>query len=359
MWRPAMIAALVMLAAPVAAHAGPPVLLPSPVRALTATPPLATRAVVTETRWRGRLTSDERVVVDVDSAGRPFSVQVVQRLVVGGVGDYVLTVPAPVLDVRRAPGSAAEPGLRSGAVLWQGFSPGNERLAAAIELRPEAAEPWLPLRLTVTRRGGATQVRIVNATGVEVAVPTGVGDPRELAAILRGLRSAPNADVFAGLSGPTGSRNVRVEAPLRVQGELVSGETRVPVDAALGGGQPLAQTFVVRGATPPRIRLTVRPFLPARRLRLPPGLGGAAALDFTVEALVSASRVAQYQTFLTNPDPAGRSTAAYEFRTATRRAGAAPAPASEGGRHSVLRTVLWIAGAAAALAGGAVLWSRS
>src|SRR6266545_3459439 len=104
MWRPAMIAALVLLAAPVAADAGPPVLLPSPVRALTATPPLATGPIVTETRWRGRLTSDERVVVGVDSAGRPFSVQVVQRLVVGGVGDYVLTVPAPARDVRRASG---------------------------------------------------------------------------------------------------------------------------------------------------------------------------------------------------------------------------------------------------------------
>jgi len=359
MRRFAAIAALGMLVAPVAARAGPPVLLPSPVRALTATPPLATGAIVTETRWRGRLTSDERVMVDVDTAGRPFSVQVVQRLVVGGLGDYVLTVPAPAQDVRRASGSAAEPGLRSGAVLWQGFSPGNERLAAAIDLRPDAAEPSLPLRLTVTRTGRAAQVRIVNATGVEVAVPTGVGDPRELAAILRGLLSGPSADVFARLTGPTSSRSVRIEAPLRVQGEIVSGERRIRVDVVLGGGRPLARTVVVPGATLPRIRLTVRPFLPARLLRLPQGLGGAGALDFTVETLVRASRVEQYQTFLANPDRRGRSSAAYEFRTATQRAGAAPGLQSHDGGRGALGIVLWIAGAAAALAGGAVLWSRS
>lgn len=353
------IAALLLLLAPAAAHAGPPVLLPSPVRPLTATPPLATGAIAADTRWRGRLTSDERVAVDVDSTGRPFSVQVVQSLVVGGVGDYVLTVPAPALDVRRASGSAADPGLRSGAVLWQGFSPGNERLSAAIELRPETAAPWLPLRLTVTRRDNASEIRIVNVTGVQVAVPTGVGDPRELAAILRRLRKGPIADIFAGLSGPAGSRNVRIEAPLRVQGELVSGETRMRVDAVLGGGRPLAQTFVVPGPAMPRVRLTVRPFLPARLLRLPPGLGGSAALDFTVETLGRASRVAQYRTFIANPDQTGRSTAAYEFRTAPRRGGTAPPRVSHDGGAGALGIVLWIAGAAAALAGGAVLWSRS
>jgi hypothetical protein len=247
-------------------------------------------------------------------------------------------------------------------VLWQGFSPGNERLAAAVELRAGAAAPWLPLRLTVTRSGDSVRVRIANVTGVEVAVPTGVGRPRELAAILRGLGSGPSADVFAQLAGPTGSRNVRIEAPLRVQGELVNGERRTPVDVVLGGGRPLEQTLVLRAAALPRIRLSVRPFLPKRLLRLPPGLDGARALDFTVETLVRAARVAQYQRFLANPDPRGRSSASYAYRTVA-RAATAPGPKShEGGRGTLglgLGIVLWIAGAGAALVGGAVLWSRS
>jgi hypothetical protein len=354
------IALLAAIVAPVAAHAAPPVLLPSPVRAPTATPPLATGAVLTETRWRGRLTSDERVVIGLDPVGRPVSVKVVQRLVVGGVGDYVLVVPAPVRGVRRVAGSAADPGFRSGAVLWQGFSPGGERLIAAVDLRTDAAAPSLPLRLTVTRRPGLARVRIANATAVEVAVPTGVGRPRELAAILRGLRSsAPTGDVFAHLEGPPGSRTARVEAPLRVNGEIVSGARHLPVHVVLGGGEPLATTLDVRGADVPRVRLTVQPFLPTRLLRLPRGLDGARALDYTVEALVRASRVAQYQTFLANPDRRGPSAGVYELRTATRPAAAPAAPRDQDGGLGVLGIALWIAGGAAALISGAVLWSRS
>ena len=352
---------LAALAAPAAAYAAPPVLLPSPVRAPTATPPLATGAIVAETRWRGRLTSAERILVGVDRTGRPVSVKVVQRLVVGGVGDYVLTVPAPVLDVRRAAGSAAEPGLRSNAVLWQGFSPGGEVLAAAAELRTGAAAPSLPLRLTVARQSGSALVRIANATGVQVAVPTGVGRPRELAAILRGLRGVPSRDVFAHLDGPAGSRNVRIEAPLRVRGEIVSGATRVPVDVVLGPSGRSAVTVAVPGPAPPRLRLTATPFLPPRLLRLPPRLDGARALDYTVETLSRAARVAQYRTFLANPDPRGRNAAVYEFRTSTAHAapGRVQRTGDGGGGLGALGIVLWLAGAASALVGGAVLWARS
>jgi len=357
--RHAATVAVAAFAAPAAALAGPPVLLPSPVRPPTATPPLATRALVTEVRWPGRLSSVERVLVGVDGTGRPVSVVVGQRLLVGGLGDYALVVPAPARDVRRAPGSAAEPGLRSNAVLWQGFSPGGEVLAASVDLRPAAAVASLPLRLDVTRHGGSSTVRIENATPTRVAVPTGVGRPRELAAILRALRGAPSGDVFAQISGQVRSRNVSIEAPLHVHGEIAGGARRIPVDVVLGGGGPLATTFAVQGKRAPRVQLTVEPFLPARLLRLPARVAGARALGLTVETLSRAARVAQYRTFLANPDRRGRSTAIYRYRTTAVRAVAAPPPHGDDDGLGALGLALWLAVAAAALVGGAVLWARS
>jgi hypothetical protein len=213
----------------------------------------------------------------------------------------------------------------------------------------------------VTRRGGSALVRIANATGVQVAVPTGIGRPRELAAILHALGGVPSGDVFAHIDGPAGSRSVRIEAPLRVRGEIVSGARRVPVDVLLGGSGRSAVTVRVPGPASPRLRLTATPFLPQRLLHLRPGLDGAGALDYTVETLSRAARVEQYRRFLANPDPRGRSTAVYEFRTTRARAALAPGPRADegGGGHGALGIALWLAGAATALVGGAVLWARS
>src|SRR2546427_10852520 len=86
--------ALALVAAAVAAGDGlaaPPktVLLLSGETRLSAEPPLLSDLRLQEKRWRGRIRSDERVVVGVDGNGRPIAVHVLQRLVVGGKGDYV------------------------------------------------------------------------------------------------------------------------------------------------------------------------------------------------------------------------------------------------------------------------------
>ena len=193
-------AAAALVAVASAAAAEQPVLLPSPVRAPTGNPPLQSQAFVGEVRWRGRIDSEERIEVALAATGRPTSVAVVQRLLVGGVGDYVLAVPGPIADVQLAPGSVADPGLRSGAVLWQGFSPGNERLAARIELMSARAAPFLPVRVRVSRNGTSTQVSIENVTAYAVDLPAGVGRPAELRAILAAVRGGSAGDVFAHLA---------------------------------------------------------------------------------------------------------------------------------------------------------------
>ncbi len=312
---------------------------------------------MSEVRWPGRISSEERVEAGLDAGGRPMSVTVVQRLVVRGLGDYVLAVAAPATGVRPAPGSDSDPGLRAGAVLWQGFSPGREVLAARIELAAEQAAPYLPLRVTVTRAGGVSRVRLTNATGTMVQVPVGAGRPRELAAILAAVGRGEQHDPFAHIGAPIGSRTIRVEAPLRVEGQLVSGGRRVPVDVLLGGGRPLAATFDVPGSEP-RVRLVATPVVPSALLRLPLGVDGRSALDRTVEALTRSARVVQYGRFLANPDRGGRSEAVYAFRTTSARPAASPRGSGDGGLGA-LDIALIVAGAAAALAGGAVLWARS
>ncbi len=334
-------------------------LLPSPVRAPTGNPPLQSEALVGEVRWRGRIDSDERIEVALAATGRPTSIAVVQRLLVGGVGDYVLAVPGPIADVQPAPGSDADPGLRSGAVLWQGFSPGGERLAARIELMPARAAPFLPVRVRVTRDGTSVQVRIENATAYAVDLPAGVGRPAELRAILAAVRGGSVGDVFAHLARPPGSRTVRIEAPLRVTGEVRVGSARAPVAALLGAGRPLVQTVTLNGSGVPRVMLVVRPELPGRLYVLPPGLDGAQALNRTAETLARSARVHQYRLFLANPDAKGRADAVYVFRTAAARpAVASSAPAADDGLGTLGYLLLGL-GAAVALAGGAVLWSRS
>src|SRR4051812_41848280 len=150
--RSAALAVAVLLAAgplvaPAARANGVAIDLPPAEGPTTAVPPFQpTGALRTERRLpRGRIESDERVQVRVDPAGAPVAVSVRQRLELRGPGDYSLAVPGPIADVEPAPGSAVPPGLRSGALIWQGFSPGHRVLAADLRLRPREAAAALPL----------------------------------------------------------------------------------------------------------------------------------------------------------------------------------------------------------------------
>ena len=98
-----------------------------------------------ETKLPGSATDDERITVGFDLSGRPDRVHVVQRLHLSGLGDFRFKVPGPAIDVSGLPGSEEQPGLRKGAVLWQGFSPGHRTLAAVLDLHPKLEGPRLPL----------------------------------------------------------------------------------------------------------------------------------------------------------------------------------------------------------------------
>src|SRR4029079_11090094 len=98
-------------------------------------------------------------------------------LVVTRIGDYRLTVPAPARNAVAAAGSDYTPGLRQGAVLWSGFSPGNRVLVANVTLDPEAAAPLLPMKVEVT--DGA--VRLENATATTATTDKAHREPAETA----------------------------------------------------------------------------------------------------------------------------------------------------------------------------------
>jgi hypothetical protein len=141
--------------------------------------------VLLETRLPIKATkSVQRVLVGIDGAGAPVSVDVVQRLTLHGLGDYTFAVPGPVTDVVAAPGSASDPGLRQGAILWSGFSPGRKTLAARATLKLSEAVPALPLRLTIAREGGTFTLRGENVSGTPGSLLAGPSDPAAIAAAL-------------------------------------------------------------------------------------------------------------------------------------------------------------------------------
>src|SRR5262249_6424139 len=149
--RGARLAALALACAAPAAPAlaaPPPVLLPSAFQPLSPEPPLRGTAVG-ETRFRGHVASRELVLVTQDAARRVHRVRVQQRLLLPAVGDYVFSIPGPIVDVRRLPGSQSSPGLRQATLVWAGFSPGGRVIAAEVRLDARRAARVLPLRLRV------------------------------------------------------------------------------------------------------------------------------------------------------------------------------------------------------------------
>ena len=178
-----------------AAGAAPPVSLPWPPEVLPRTPPLAPEtsgALPLPPRFVRGLDNRERVVVGIDEDGKPHSVRVLQTIVLKRLGDYVLTVPAPVLSVTPGPGTESQPGRRENQILWEGFSPGRRVLAAWADLRLAESVAGLPVEVKV--EPGAVTVR--NATGVTVPSFTAEPDPVSLGQVSGRVRSSIKADVF-------------------------------------------------------------------------------------------------------------------------------------------------------------------
>jgi hypothetical protein len=382
--------------------------LPRTESALPLTPPVpptpdSSGLPLTPSLFVGGLTTRELVVVGVDPAGVPHSVRVLQRIFVGPSGDYVFSLPAPVVSVRPGPGTESMPGQRENEVLWQGFSPGRRVLAAWVQLRPGESTPVLPVRVRVEtsvdgrpleageRRSGDLEVSVTveNATGASARAFTADAEPLSVAQALDELRGAVRRDVsgegvFVRVRGPVRPVRARIAVPLRVEGTLSFPPGAASLEGAPGGVARISGRLDARNTTlrlelrgranaapPPKLALRITPQSLAPRFT-PPGGGtwveafrrgalgrnGRALLERAIALELTYARQRQYDMYLASPDPTGPSSISYVYRTAsTSRARPLPQPSSDDD------DVLWLvlAGIALLLAvpTAAVVWARS
>ncbi len=382
----------VLVGVPAAKAALPVVSLPWPPTVLPPTPPLApsTSSVLPlSPRFLGRIANRERVVVGVDDTGAPYSVRVLQTIVIKQLGDYVFAVPAPVRSVEAGSATESPPGRRQNQILWQGFSPGHRVLAAWADLRPPESVGSLPLRVRMTtevagsplapgeKRSGDLRVTLIveNATAATAKSFTADPDPTDLAIVLGRIRSAIQRDVYAEglnirLRSPTTPTEVRVAAPLRVDGTLTFARGTVRLRGATGGVVRVSGLLdgvrrsrlrlILRGraldASAPKLELRARtaaipdPVTASQSLRA--RLAGTIALELTY------ARKRQYDQFLASPDPTGTSSTTYVYRT-TAAQPVLPAVGAGGGAD---HTVGWIVLGLVLVAGvpaAAVIWAHS
>jgi hypothetical protein len=374
--------------------------LPSPTAALDAKLPLGSQSAPVQLPPSAQVVGRQEVLVRVTAGGEVVSVRVLQSLTLAGTGDYFFVVPAPLRDVRAGPGSQAEPGLRRNGILWQGFSNRRRVLVADAELAARAAASALPLELELRAavdgrplRGGVRRsgrltlaLRLRNATAVPAQAFSARASRAEVETVLdRVAASAERAtqpeDIVLHVAGPVQPRRVLADAPLRVRGEIRlpassatglvprgatverrAGRLVVRFERLVGGPAPGTANVTlsgdVRDAAAPVATLTADPE------RLLPELAPAARPQATDErvllaarSLLRLARVAQYDEFLSNPLPGGRSSTLYRFRTVDVRQPVG-AQASPGGGTDV---VGWLVAGAALLlgAGLAVLWAHS
>jgi hypothetical protein len=397
--------------APAASAQGRFVDLPRTDSALPLTPPVpptpgASGLPLTPSLFVGGLRTRELVDVGLDDTGTPTAVRVLQRIFVRPSGDYVFSLPAPVLSVRPGPGTQSTPGQRENEVLWQGFSPGRRVLVAWVELRPVESARVLPIRARVEtrvdgaaleageRRSGELDVSLTveNVTGASARAFSAEAEPLSVAQALDELRNAVRRDlagegVFVRVLGPVQAVRKPIAAPLRVEGTLTfaPGTARlegapdgvVPVSGALDGVRRtklrLALSGRATGASPPKLRLRVTSQSLARRFT-PPGGGtwveafrrgglgrdGRALLDRAIALELTYARQRQYDMYLASPDPTGPSSASYVYRTvAAPRAEPGRPSAGGGDGNDVLWLVLAGIGLLVAVPAAAVVWAHS
>jgi len=364
------------------------VLLPGPTPYPTPSPPLATITppVGATLNFRMHASSDQRVTTGVDSTGVVVRVRALQNLHLTGTGDYLIVVPAPVLDVRPGPGSQSQPGQRRGQILWAGFASKRKLLSADATLRPRPVLRFLPLRLRASRDGDRYTLAVTNTTETSEVAFQGTASKPELASLLDQTRRQSLAHrrltpVYVTISGLVTQRplKARIAAPLRVTGELrfpeapssaaggaVDGRS-VRFSFVLGDGQPLARRIEVTGGGLPHARIEVKPTAVVRGLRPPGGaaswrssrLPADALLRRLIDTRMELVRSDQYQGFLGNPDPLGLNTTTYLYETAAvHRIGHAAATSTGGGSDRLI-VLLAIGGAIVAAGVGLIAWAHS
>jgi hypothetical protein len=351
---------------PAAGGYAPQVALVSPFTPARETPPFRTSAPGVETRFFGRLASTQAVTVTIDRSGRVTRVVDVDRILVGRKGDYSFAVNGPIEDVRTAPGSESEPGLRTGTVVWQGFSPGHRLLAAAVTLKTDAAVRALPLRIELS---GST-LRFVNTTSASAQTNDAATPAAQVARALDGSRAAlaRNVPVSAAVVralGPIQTVLIRGFAPLRVTGvaELPGGK-RKRIFAAVDR----RPSEVKLPGAPRSLDLAVTIPAPAAVLAAPGGgrwadlarsgslHDGRALTRAANERLLAAALAGQFREFLENPDPSGPTRTSYRY--VLPEAAKAAVVRTEGGGSPWLAVSIAVV-AALALVGGIVFWAHS
>ena len=364
-----VLAAAALAAAPPAAAAAELVALPSPVDVRAPGPPPAVPPAPPSPLVLppGGLRAAQRVVVDLDGRGAPRAVDVVQRLVVVGTGDYTMGIEAPLTSVTPAAGTASEPGQRRNRILWRGFSAGGRVLAARVELRAVPAARALPLAVRVERTPGGAVVRLVNRTAARVPTFAGAVSAARTAALLDELRRggpAARAQVAVRVEGRPAPRTLTARAALELTGSVRLGDgPRRPVRGRLEG-EPLVVRL--RGAGPLRLELEARPVTPTLEptggaswraaVRRGTAPSDAALLERLQRGLAGTARARQYDAFLPVPG-GGPSETVYAYRTV--RAAAAPPPATnEDDGTSPFLVLGLVAGGLVAAGAALVAWAH-
>jgi hypothetical protein len=309
-----------------------------------------------KSRVPGPVVNDEVVLVGLNGGGRPSRVLVEQRLLLTKVGDYVIRERGPARSAVPLVKDTDPPNTKFGAVVYQGFTPGNRKLGARLTLDAGLEEARLPLGVMVTYDGGngpqplgpggrvpgagLVRVQLTNQTTQPTELPTGTdAAPAALAgpldAALRFAQAAPGPRVPSTdtvlprrlkVSSP-GLRTASRSVPLRITGSLrlagttgtIGGPkvTPLPDGGVIAGtlsGAPGTVEFTaqVESAGTLLMDLAVVPTLDPRTLApprqlptwaawarsSPPQAERQAALDLLVTTAASGARASSYSPYL-------------------------------------------------------------
>jgi hypothetical protein len=344
-----------------------------------------------ETMLPGPVEDEEVVTIGVGPDGAPAEVEVTQRLVVHGLGDFRFKVSGPAQTVEALPDSESEPGLRRGAVLWQGFSADEKVLSSRMFLFPDQEAIRLPLHVTYEQTvdgdsssepsSGALAARITieNRSASPVTITSARGDPVEVASALdamaarlaAGKRPRPGEDGVPATLAPHGGQKDltrAIPATFSIHGRL-SFERGLVEPATVEGGRSVGRLVgapvirfggrigvggkrtlevslegVARDLGRPVLEIVARPAPPPAEVARPPGGGTwselVAAGEVTdtralwnriMEISWGIAKLRQYDAYLGNPDPTGPSSTEYRFRLAAPAPPAGPARSSTPG----------------------------
>jgi hypothetical protein len=326
-----------------------PALLPSPTTPLDTRLPLGGGSVGTPPLLpvNARVANRQIVFVDVLPDGTVVAVRVRQVLTLRGTGDFFFQVPAPARDAHAAPGSEGEPGLRQGAVLWQGFANRRRVLGADIELDPASVAAVLPLRLEL--RDGVLTVR--NVTAVRARGFSAAARPAQLRRVLGRIPHQPEEQPTVAITGPVVGRSVVVDAPLRVMGSV--GGRRF---ARILGGPATASARIPAGEGS-KVRVVGEPVRLLAEAQPSRNATGSELVFLATKALLRLARTSQYNSFLAGPGVGPPPRTTYVYRTVAPKPAAQP-PASADDWSLVLGLLL-AAGAVLASGGLVVAWAHS